>query len=97
MKIMQIYQSRSFEKKVKKLNGKEKQEIDNEIRDIIQNPSVGSEKKGDLRGIFVHKFNLQNQLYLLAYRIIKEESIELIMLGPHENYYRDLKTHLKNS
>lgn len=93
---MRIYQSRSFEKKVKKLNGTEKQELDNEIKEIIQNPSVGSEKKGDLRGIFVHKFNLQNQLYLLAYRVIKEESIELIMLGPHENYYRDLKTYLKN-
>jgi mRNA-degrading endonuclease YafQ of YafQ-DinJ toxin-antitoxin module len=93
---MKIYQSRSFEKKVKKLNNKEKHELDNEIKKIVQNPSVGTEKKGDLRGIFVHKLILQNQLYLLAYRVIKEESIELITLGPHENYYRDLKTHLKN-
>lgn len=93
---MKIYQSRSFEKKVKKLNDKEKLELDNEIKEIIQYPSIGSEKKGDLRGIFIHKFNLQNQLYLLAYRVMKEESIELIMLGPHENYYRDLKTYLKN-
>jgi mRNA interferase RelE/StbE len=93
---MKIYQSKSFERKVKKLNGKEKQELDNAIKEIIENPLVGSEKKGDLRGVFVHKFNLQNQLYLLAYRVIKEESIELVMLGPHENYYRDLKTYLKN-
>ncbi len=93
---MKIYQSRSFEKKVKKLNDKEKLELDGEIKEIVQNPSIDSEKKGDLRGIFMHKFNLQNQLYLVAYRVIKEESIELIMLGPHENYYRDLKTYLKN-
>jgi mRNA interferase RelE/StbE len=93
---MKIYQSRSFEKKVKKLNNKEKQELDNEIKKIVQNPSVGTEKKGDLRGIFVQKLNLQNQLYLLAYRVIKEESIELMTFGPHENYYRDLKTYLKN-
>lgn len=93
---MKIYQSRSFERKVKKFNKKEKHELDNEIKQIIKNPSIGSEKKGDLRGIFVHKFNLQNQMYLLAYRVIKEESLELIMLGPHENYYRDLKTHLKS-
>jgi mRNA-degrading endonuclease RelE of RelBE toxin-antitoxin system len=92
---MKICQSRSFEKKVKKLNAKEKDELDNEIREIIDNPSIGSEKKGDLRGIFVHKFKLQNQMYLLAYRVIKDESLELIMLGPHENYYRDLKTSLK--
>lgn len=93
---MKIFQSRSFEKKVKKLNVREKHELDNEIRKIIRDPSIGSEKKGDLRGVFVYKFNLQNQLYLLAYRVIKEVSIELIMLGPHENYYRDLKTYLKN-
>lgn len=54
------------------------------MRGIVQNSTVGSEKKGDLRGIFVHKLSLQNQLYLLAYRVIKEESIELIMLGSPE-------------
>lgn len=93
---MKIYQSKSFEKKVKKFSEKEKQVLDEEIRQIIQNPSAGSEKKGDLRGVFVHKFNLQTQLYLLAYRFVNEESLELIMIGPHENYYRDLKTYLKN-
>ena len=93
---MQIYQSRSFEKKVKKFNGKEKYELDNEIKQIIQNPLIGTEKKGDLRGVFVHKFNLQNQMYLLSCRFIKEESLELIMIGPHENYYRDLKSYLKS-
>ena len=93
---MKIYQSSSFEKKVKKFSEKEKYEIDNEIKQIIQNPLIGTEKKGDLRGIFVHKFNLQNQMYLLSYRFIKDESLELIMIGPHENYYRDLKTYLKS-
>lgn len=93
---MKIFQSRSFEKKVKKFNEKEKYELDNEIKQIIQNPLIGTEKKGDLRGVFVHKFNLQNQLYLLSYRFIKEESLELIMIGPHENYYRDLKTYLNS-
>jgi len=88
---MKIYQSRSFEKKAKKFNEKEKYELDNEIKQIIQNPLIGTEKKGDLRGIFVHKFNLQNQLYLLSYRFVKNEILELIMIGPHENYYRDLK------
>jgi len=93
---MKIYQSKSFEKKAKKNNQKEKHELDNEIKQIIQNPSLGSEKKGDLRGIFVHKFNLQSQLYLLSYRFVNEENLELIMIGPHENYYRDLKAYLKN-
>ena len=94
---MKVYQSKSFEKKVKKFNPKEKHELDNEIKQIIQNTSIGSEKKGDLRGIFVHKFNLQSQLYLLAYRFVNEENFELIMIGPHKNFYRDLTTYLKKT
>lgn len=93
---MKIYQSQSFAKKAKKLNTNQKLALDNEIKQIIQNPAIGTEKKGDLRGIFVHKFTLQNQLYLLAYRFVSEESLELILLGPHENYYRDLKGYLKS-
>ncbi len=91
---MKVYQARSFAKKIKKFKKKEKETLDNEIKNIIQNPWVDSEKKGDLRGIFVHKFKIQKTLYLLAYRLMGED-IELIMTGPHENYYRDLKLYLK--
>jgi hypothetical protein len=60
----------------------------------MQNPSIGSPKKGDLRGVFVHKFTIRTTLYLLSYRLV-ESDLELIMVGPHENYYRDLKSYLK--
>jgi mRNA-degrading endonuclease RelE of RelBE toxin-antitoxin system len=92
---VKILQSRSFQNKVKKLNKKEKLVLDAEINIIFNNPSIGIEKKGDLRGVFVHKFKVKAILYLLSYRL-KEENLELIMLGPHENYYRDLKNYLKN-
>ena len=92
---MRIYQSRSFEKKVKKMSKPEKDSLDREIRRIVDDPSVGEEKKGDLRGVFVHKFKLKTTQYLLAYRKIGED-LELLMIGPHENYYRVLKQYLKN-
>lgn len=92
---MKILQSRSFHNKLKKLSKKEKLSLDAEINIIISNPSIGIEKKGDLRGVFVYKFKAKTILYLLSYRL-KDENIELIMLGPHENYYRDLKNYLKN-
>ncbi|MBI5676580.1 MAG: type II toxin-antitoxin system RelE/ParE family toxin [Nitrospirae bacterium] len=92
---MKIYQSRSFEKKIKKISKREKEILDKQIRKIVDDPSVGEEKKGDLRGIFVHKFKITTTEYLLAYRVI-EKNLELIMIGPHENYYRDLKDYLKN-
>jgi len=91
---MKIIQSRSFERKVKKLTKSQKEKLDNEIRKIIDNPSIGNEKKGDLRGIFVHKFKIHTLQYLLAYRFNKK-NLELIMIGPHENYYRDLKSYSK--
>jgi len=91
---MKVYQSSSFAKKVKKFNKKEKEALDKEIKNIIKNPSIGSEKKGDLRGIFIHKFKIKQSLYLLSYRFYNE-NLELIMIGHHENYYRDLKSYLK--
>ena len=91
---MKIIQSRSFERKVKRFSKREKKKLDEEIRKILDNPSIGSEKKGDLRGVFVHKFKISTSQYLLAYRCFGE-NLELIMIGPHENYYRDLKSYLR--
>ena len=92
---MKIYQSRLFEKKVKKMTKAEKEALDREIRNIAENPSIGEEKKGDLKGVFVHKFKLKTSLYLLAYRKA-DKDLELVMIGSHENYYRDLKSFLKS-
>lgn len=91
---MKIYQSRTFENKVKKLSKQEKGILDDEIRKIAANPLIGEEKKGDLRGVHVYKFKIRSIQYLLSYRLLKA-GLELIMIGPHENYYRDLKTFLK--
>ena len=91
---MKIIQSRSFGRKVKRFSKREKKKLDEEIRKILDNPSIGSEKKGDLRGVYVHKFKIATSQYLLAYRYFGE-NLELIMIGPHENYYRDLKSYLR--
>jgi len=91
---MEIVQSRSFEQKVKKFNHAQKKVLDEQIKFIIENPTVGTEKKGDLSEVYVHKFKIKTIQYLLAYRF-SEERLELIMIGPHQNYYRDLKKFLK--
>ena len=92
---MKIYQSSLFEKKVKKMSKGEKDALDREVRNIAENPNIGEEKKGDLRGVFVHKFKLKANLYLLSYRKTGVD-LELVMIGSHENYYRDLKSYLKS-
>ena len=91
---MKIYQSRLLEKKVKKLTKVEKEALDREVRNIAENINIDEEKKGDLKGVFVRKFKIKTNLYLLAYRKCGAD-LELIMIGSHENYYRDLKSYLK--
>jgi mRNA-degrading endonuclease RelE of RelBE toxin-antitoxin system len=92
---MKIYQSRSLEKKVKKMSKTEKDTLDREVKKIAEDPGLGQEKKGDLKGIFVHKFKLKTTQYLLAYRKVGSD-LELVMIGSHENYYRNLKQYLRS-
>ena len=65
---MKVIQSRSFKRKVNKFTESEKKKLDDHIRKIIDNPSIGTEKKGDLRGVYIHKFKIRTLQYLLAYR-----------------------------
>ena len=93
---MRIVQSRSFVKRVKRFRKQEKQVLDQQVRAIVNNPKIGQEKRGELRGVFVHKFKIHTTQYLLAYRIRENETLEVIMIGPHENYYRDLEKYTKD-
>ena len=92
---MHILQSGSFRKKVRRFREQEKLILDNQVHKIVKDPAIGQEKKGDLRGIFVHKFKIHTTQYLLSYRFVGDD-LELIMIGPHENYYRDLSKYLKS-
>ncbi len=92
--MVKLYQSGSFRKKVKHFNKIEKSGLDDQIHKIVRDPSIGIEKKGDLKGVFIHKFKIKTALFLLSYRLVAD-GIELITVGSHENYYRNLKSYLK--
>jgi mRNA interferase RelE/StbE len=90
-----FHKTRSFENNVKRFSKQEKEALDGEIKILAENALIGEEKKGDLRGVYVHKFKIKTIQYLLFYRRIKN-GLELIIIGPHENYYGDLKSYLKS-
>jgi hypothetical protein len=92
---MNVFQSPLFERRVKRFHAQEKSVLDGIIRKLADNPVLGEAKKGDLQGVFVHKFKIAHQQYLLAYRW-QGADLELVMIGPHENYYRDLKQYLQS-
>lgn len=92
---MKIVQSTIFVRKVKKFHKDQKLELDEALKKLVKDPTIGEEKRGDLKDIFIYKFKISTIQYLLAYRYTKDV-LELITIDPHENYYRDLKTYLKS-
>ncbi|MDQ6965349.1 MAG: type II toxin-antitoxin system RelE/ParE family toxin [Mariprofundaceae bacterium] len=89
---MNIVQTHSFKRAVKKLYPNQKQALDDAVRSIMQQPETGNLKKGDLAGVRVHKFQCFGQLTLLGYHYNADaQVVTLIAIGPHENFYRDLK------
>jgi mRNA-degrading endonuclease RelE of RelBE toxin-antitoxin system len=84
----------AFKKAYKKLYGNEKSIVDDAICNIIKNPKMGEEKKGDLGGIFVYKFKLKTKEFLLGYEWNIKQRL-LLALSVHENFYRDLKKKIR--
>lgn len=66
--------------------------IQDEADKVIADPDIGEDKKGNLAGFRVHKFRFHRQEYLIAYEV-GDEHLLFVMIGPHENFYRDLKNY----
>ena len=88
---MQILVTPTFERAVKKLHRQQKASLDEAVRAIANEPALGETKVGDLAGVQIYKFRMGTLLCLLAYRVLNANTIKLLMFGPHENFYRDLK------
>ena len=88
---MRVLVTPTFERAVKKLHKQQKAALDEAVRTIVGQPEAGETKVGDLAGVQVYKFRMGNLLCLLAYRILDENTLKLLMVGQHENFYRDLK------
>ena len=80
----------AFKRAYKKLAAGQQRVMDDAVRVIIPAPGIGEAKKGDLAAVYVHKFPLNRQEMLLAYEWDPKTRV-LLLLGNHENFYRDLK------
>lgn len=89
---IEVYMSRRFEKALNKLINKHLKFVEDEIDKIVDNPKIGTPKKGDLSYLRVHKFKLKSQQVLLGYSWL-EDKIEIYLLhfGPHDNFYQKMK------
>lgn len=87
-----VKQTRRFARQYKKLHDNIASDVDKAVEAVAKDPTTGERKKGDLSDLFVFKFRSQGLLYLLGYS--HDDQARLIYLeavGPHENFYRNLK------
>lgn len=93
-RIEEIIQSPVFLKQKKKLHKNQVCDLDEAVKSIANDPSLGSMKVGDLQGIQVYKFKSSGQQMLLAYETSGSRFC-LYAVGLHENFYRRLKKYLQ--
>ena len=87
-----VYETNRFARSLAKLSSAHQSIVEDEIEQIIAKPSLGDKKKGDLNHLWVHKFKIESQEWLLGYNWNKDElTIYLLQLGSHENYYNDAR------
>ena len=69
----------------------------NAIDDLRKDPYIGTQKTGDLRGIYGYDVNYSGVNYELAYRIYEEngQQIVVVLAGTRENFYEALKRLVK--
>jgi hypothetical protein len=87
---VRVIQTASFRRAYKRLHPNQKADVDDAVTAIVRDPTLGEAKRGVLAGVFVYKFACSGQLALLAYEY-DPDSRKLLLLGSHENFYRDLK------
>ena len=63
----------------------------------MTNPFIGTQKTGDLKGIYGFDVIYNKTNYELAYRIYEEgdKLIVVILAGTRENFYNELKRLIK--
>lgn len=88
--MVEVLQGSGFRRAYKRLHPNQKADVDDAVAAIVADPALGEPKKGDLAGVFVYKFQCVGKLFLLAYEYDPATRL-LLLVGTHENFYRELK------
>ena len=85
-------QTPRFSRSYKKLYKRELENVHEAMDAIIKQPEIGTEKIGDLSNLFVYKFKVGKNEWLLGYTFSATKKIVTWhSIGQHENFYRDIK------
>lgn len=85
--------TRSADKAQKKLDKPLRQKIKDALMRLIHAPfDLGEALKCPLTGTYSHHIKYQGREYRIAYQVDEAaERLVVLLIGPHENFYRKLK------
>ncbi len=88
-----VFLTRSADKSQRKLDKPLRERIRDSLLVIAENPeSRGERLTSPLTGVFSHHINYKGKEFRIAYQITEDsESVVILLIGPHENFYRKLK------
>jgi mRNA-degrading endonuclease RelE of RelBE toxin-antitoxin system len=90
-----VVQAPRFGRSKKRVSAAAQLLIDEAVKGLLADPLGGEPKIGALKGVRVIKFKFGPQQLLLAYQFdAKRNMIEVLDVGPHENFYRELQKYL---
>jgi len=96
--MYEVKYSKSAERYFKKLIDKKLRGIFKSAIDMISdNPYIGIQKVGDLKGVYGYDVKYVGISYEIAYHIYEEENqyVVVILAGTREHFYEDLKRLIK--
>jgi len=88
---VEVHSTHDFDRDFKKLFPNQLTPLADAIEAVKVNPLAGVTKKGTLKEIRIYKYRSLDQVWLLAYSFDGERVITLHAVGPHENFYKQLK------
>jgi mRNA-degrading endonuclease YafQ of YafQ-DinJ toxin-antitoxin module len=90
-----VLQAPRFSRAKRAFPDKVQLQIDEVVKAIVAEPLAGEQKAGALKTVRVTKFKVGPQQLLLAYTFVsKTQTLELLDVGPHENFYRGLTQYM---
>jgi mRNA interferase RelE/StbE len=96
--MYEISYSKAAERYLKKIKDKHLlAAFKSAVDELRKDPYIGTQKVGDLRGVYGYDVKYSGTNYELAYRIYEENGklVIIILAGTRENFYEELKRLLK--
>ena len=85
-------QTSRFSRLYKKLGKRQLVALHDAMDLVMKNPQTGQQKVGDLSNLYVFKYKLGSEDWLLGYTFQSNKKvITWHSIGQHENFYRDTK------